>query len=218
MPQVGVFLREALRLCPPRTLRAPAWDLPLVLEAMSSPLFEPLTQVRLNWVSMKVAFLLAITSMMRVGSCMPYPWQIHACCGTLMAQVWSYGRMWPSCPRCFHAPILTNLSSCCFDSPSEEGKSELLCPVRVLKAYIAATASIRQSEHLFVCHSGPDRDCALSKQRLSHWIVNAITHAYGAGGCPPWPSGVRCHSTRSISTSWAALRGVPLETICAAAS
>ncbi|KAK0156351.1 hypothetical protein N1851_000348 [Merluccius polli] len=31
---VSLFLRGALRLRPPRTLRAPAWDLPLVLEAM----------------------------------------------------------------------------------------------------------------------------------------------------------------------------------------
>ena len=83
---VSLFLRGALRLRPPRTLRAPAWDLPLVLKAMSSPLFEPLTQVGLKWLSMKVAFLLAITSAKRVGNCRPYPWQRHACVGTLMAQ------------------------------------------------------------------------------------------------------------------------------------
>ena len=59
--------------------------------------------------------------------------------------------------------------------------------------------------------------CALSKQRLSHWVVDVITHAYKGGG-HPLPSGVRCHSTRAVSTSWAALRGVPLEDICDAAS
>ena len=83
----------------------------------------------------------------------------------------------------------------------------------MLKAYIVATASIQQSEQLFVCHDGPNRGRALSNQRLSHWVVNAITHAYGASGRPP-PSGVRCHSTRSVATSWAALRGVPLEALC----
>jgi len=56
-----------------------------------------------------------------------------------------------------------------------------------------------------------------SKQRLPHWVVDTISHAYEASG-RPLPSGLRCHSTRSISTSWAALRGVPLETICTAAS
>ena len=64
---VSFFLRGALRLRPPRTLRAPAWDLPLVLEAMSLPPFEPLTQVGLKSLSMKVAFLLAIISAKQVG-------------------------------------------------------------------------------------------------------------------------------------------------------
>ena len=93
----------------------------------------------------------------------------------------------------------------------------LLCPVRALRAYIRATKRIRRSEQLFLCHAGPNKGCALSKQRLSHWIVETINHAYSAGN-RPIPSGIRCHSTRSVATSWAALRGVPLEDICAAAS
>ncbi|KAK5895025.1 hypothetical protein CesoFtcFv8_011654 [Champsocephalus esox] len=104
-----------------------------------------------------------------------------------------------------------------FNIPQENGTPELLCPVRALRAYIDATACIRQSEQLFVCHGGTRKGHALSKQRLSHWVVDTITCAYGASGRPP-PSGARCHSTRGVSTSWAALRGVPLETICAAAS
>ena len=54
---VSLFLRGALRQRPPSTPRAPAWDLPLVLDALSSPPFEPLAQVGLMWLS-----LLAITS------------------------------------------------------------------------------------------------------------------------------------------------------------
>ena len=38
---VSLFLRGALRLRPPTAMRAPAWDLPLVLEALSLPPFEP---------------------------------------------------------------------------------------------------------------------------------------------------------------------------------
>ncbi len=40
---------------------------------------------------------------------------------------------------------------------------------------------------------------------------------YKSSGCP-LPSGVRCHSTRNISMSWAALKGVPLSDISAAAT
>jgi len=64
---VSLFLRGALRLRPPTATRAPTWDLPLVLEALSSPPFEPLGQGGLKWLSMKTAFLLAITSAKRVG-------------------------------------------------------------------------------------------------------------------------------------------------------
>lgn len=57
----------------------------------------------------------------------------------------------------------------------------------------------------------------LSKQRLLHWVVEVITHTYTSNKYPV-PLGVRCHSTRSISTSWAALKGVLLSDICAAAT
>ena len=64
---VSLFLRGALRLRPPTAMRSPVWDLPLVLEALSSPPFEPLGQGGFKWLSMKAAFLLAITSAKRVG-------------------------------------------------------------------------------------------------------------------------------------------------------
>ena len=106
-----------------------------------------------------------------------------------------------------------------YEPPSGDdgGRPELLCPVRALSFYIDATAGIRLSEQLFVCYGGPDKGSALSKQRLSHWIVDTIRHSYQASD-RPLPIGVRSHSTRGVSTSWAALRGVPLEEICAAAS
>ncbi|CAG5911085.1 unnamed protein product [Menidia menidia] len=34
----------------------------------------------------------------------------------------------------------------------------------------------------------------------------------------PLPAGVKCHSTRGMSTSFAAMTGVPLDVICRAAS
>ncbi|XP_062279213.1 uncharacterized protein LOC133984014 [Scomber scombrus] len=57
----------AMRLRPPQAQRAPVWDLPLVLDALCLPPFEPLAQAELKWVSAKTAFLLAITSAKLVG-------------------------------------------------------------------------------------------------------------------------------------------------------
>lgn len=55
--QVTLFLKGALSLCPPQTLRVPAWDLPLVLEAICSPHFEPLEGAQLKWSSIMMAII-----------------------------------------------------------------------------------------------------------------------------------------------------------------
>ena len=121
---VPLFLRGAPWLRLPRTLRAPAWDLPLVLEAMSSPPFEPLTQVGLKWLSMKVAFLLAITSEKRVGEL-----QALSVAETCLrwnpdgsgVVLWPNVALLPKMLPCTHLNQPIRLAR--FDSPSEEGRS-----------------------------------------------------------------------------------------------
>ena len=90
----------------------------------------------------------------------------------------------------------------------------MLCPVLALRLYFEATQDFRQ---LFVCYGGNNRGHALSKLRLSHWVVEAIKKAYDIAGKPA-PSEVICRSTRGAATSWAAIRGVSLSVVCAAAS
>lgn len=215
---VSFFLKGALRLRPPKVRRAPSWDLPVVLGALCRHPFEPLSQVGLKWLSMKTAFLLAIVSAKRVG-------ELHALSTSASCLQWCPGEsgvmLWPNVT--FLPKILSSsytnrpIQLARFEPPPEESAAKLLCPVRALSAYVGATASIRSGEQLFVCYAGPRKGCGLSKQRLSHWIVDTITYAYTASARPP-PSGVRCHSTRGVATSWAALKGVSLEAICAAAS
>ncbi|KAK7925204.1 hypothetical protein WMY93_007514 [Mugilogobius chulae] len=64
---------------------------------------------------------------------------------------------------------------------------------------------------LLAMASGSRKSSALSTQHLARWVVEVIKHAYVSQNRPV-PAGVRCHS------SWAAMHGVPLEVICAAAS
>lgn len=68
-----------------------------------------------------------------------------------------------------------------------------------------------------VFDGGMNRDCSLSKQRISHCVVDTISHVHKASKHPVLSS-IECQSTRSVSMLWAALEGVPLENICAAAS
>ena len=133
--------------------------------------------------------------------------------------------MWPNpsfLPKrlsAFHVNQPINLAA--FASLSGVGESShsasLLCPVRALRdSTFRFLQSFVKLMHYLFCHSGSRKEQALSKQRLYNWIVDTISMAYSLVGLQV-PS-VKCHSTRSVSTSWAALRGVPLNDICAAAA
>ncbi len=92
--------------------------------------------------------------------------------------------------------------------PSEEADPALalLCPLRALRIYVDRTQSIRSSEQLFFCHGGQQKGKAVSKQRLAHWIVEAVALAYQSQG-EPCPLGLRAHSTRSVASSHALVHG-----------
>ncbi|XP_057685683.1 uncharacterized protein LOC130911993 [Corythoichthys intestinalis] len=217
---VATFLKGALRLHPRRCPRAPVWDLQLVLDSLCRPPFEPMDAARPQWVARKAAFLLAVASAKRVG-------ELHALSVSPSCMFWhpegSVVTLWPNVA--FMPKVLADsrcnrpLRLARYRPPPGEGGSrpELLCPVRALRLYVDSTASFRRSSQLFVCYGARGRGSALSKQRLSHWVVDTISYSYQMA-CRPLPSGVRCHSTRGVATSWAALKGVPLEDICAAAS
>ncbi len=55
-----------------------------------------------------------------------------------------------------------------------------------------------------------------SKQRMSKWVVQAISLAYESAGQPS-PMAVRSHSTRSMAASKARISGVALQEVCDAA-
>ena len=104
-----------------------------------------------------------------------------------------------------------------FHSDGTEGLSTL-CPVRALRAYVDRTQALRGTgTQLFVCYGGKNFGLPLSKQRLSHWLVDTISAAYASLG-QPVPGKVVAHQTRGMATSWAALKGVSMAEICAAAS
>ncbi len=91
----------------------------------------------------------------------------------------------------------------------------LLCPVRALQQYEDRTQSFRTSEQFFVCYGGQQKGKAVSKQRMAHWIVDAITLAYEVQGAPYWLR-LRAHSTRGVASSLVLARGTLLADICRA--
>ncbi len=91
-----------------------------------------------------------------------------------------------------------------------------LCPVHALRVYVERTRQLRLSEQLFICFGGRNKGMPVSKQRLSHWIVDAIALAYSSQNVE-CPTGLRAHSTRGIASSYAWANGIPIEDICSAA-
>lgn len=83
--------------------------------------------------------------------------------------------------------------------------------------YVDRTAGLRKADQLFVSWASSHMGKPVSSQRLSHWIVEAISLAYTCKGMAP-PQGLTAHSTRGVTTSWALFRGISVQDICAAAS
>ncbi len=215
------FLKGAKRLHPPRPLSVPTLDLEVVLRALSQPPFEPLTSVGLKELSLKTTLLLALTSAKRIGDL--HAFSVDSDCIRFGPGDCSV-TLWPRLgyvPKSLSTPFRTqtvSLSALSTESsPSRSANAQTaVCPVRALRIYIDRSASFRQSDQLFVCYGGCTKGRAVSKQRLSHWIVDAITAAYTSQGLE-CPLHIRGHSTRAITSSWAWSRGMFIQDICLAA-
>ncbi len=212
------FLRGAMRLNPPRPLTVPTWDLPTVLRALKGPPFEPLQSTTLWSLSLKTALLLALASVKRVGDLQAL--SISPAClefGPNYSKVVLKPRQ-GYVPKVLSTPFRAQVITFSVLPHSDEDQElSLLCPVRALRIYFERSAPFRRSEQLFVSFGNRARGRPVMKQRLSRWIVDAVTLAYSSLGLQ-CPIGVRAHSTRGIASSWAWSSGVSITEICAAAS
>ncbi len=80
----------------------------------------------------------------------------------------------------FSSMVLEALSSS-FQNADQE-RHYLLCPVLALDAYIHGAALWRKNEQLFICFGPPNQESPASKQRMSKWVVEAISLAYELAG------------------------------------
>ncbi len=99
---------------------------------------------------------------------------------------------------------------------SAQERHYLLCPLWELDAYIHRAAQWCKNEQLFVWFGPPDKGSPASKQKMSKWVVEAISLAYESAG-QHYAMAVRSHSTRSMAASKALISGVALQEVCDAA-
>ena len=218
-PLVCRFMKGARRLLPITKTMSPSWDLAVVLEALSSHPFEPLDNVDMKTLSLKVALLMALATAKRVSEI--HALSVHPACMRFTAgNLGVTLRPNPAfVPKVVKPCSPVELSA--FQPPpygsAEQQRLHMLCPVRALHTYVERTRSFRKGDQLFVSWAKPHWGKPITKQRLSHWIVDAIALAYSSSGLQV-PTGLRAHSTRGLATSWALFKGVSIQDICAAAS
>ncbi len=145
-----------------------------MLRAVQQGPFEPLQSVEVKFLSVKS--LLLVASIKRVGD-LPAFLVNESCLEFGLAD--SYVPKVPTTP--FRSQVV-NLQAL----PPEEADPALalLYPICALRLYVDRKQSFRTSEQLFVCYRGRQKGNAISKQRMAHWIVDAIDLAYQAQGVP----------------------------------
>ncbi len=202
-------------------MAVPSWDLSVVLEGLVTAPFEPLKSASERILTLKVVLLLALMSLKRVGDlqalsvsemCMDFaPGLVKV---TLRPRP---GYVPKVLSTSFRSQVVTLHS---FHPPpfasSEDERLHMLCPVRALKLYVDHSKVWRKTSQLLVCFGVGRRGLATSKQRISHWVRDAILLAYEARNLPS-PLSLQAHSTRGVASSQALFRGVLLEDICVAA-
>ncbi len=218
---VSAFMRGVRRLKPVRPMAVLSWDLSVVLEGLVTASFEPLESAS-EWIlALKVTLLLALTSLKRVGDLQAFSVS-ETCMDFTPGLVKVTLRPRPGyIPKVlstsFRSQVVTLHS---FHPPpfasSEDERLHMFCPVRALKLYVDRSKVWRKSSQLLVCFGAGRRGLATSKQRISHWVRDAISLAYEARNLPS-PLSLRAHFPWGVAFSQALFRGVPLEDICVAA-
>lgn len=221
-PLVRRFMKGVLRLRPVVRSLVPAWDLTVVLNALTKAPFEPLETVDLKFLTLKTTLLVALTTAKRSSdihalsvneSCMRFSGNGSRVTikpnPSFLPKTFPAGRD-PLELAAFHPPPF---------SSDEDRRLHSLCPVRALRLYKDRTAPFRQGDQLFVSWASQLKwkGKPISKVRLSQWIVEAIQLAYSGAGVE-LPEGLRAHSTRGMAASWALAGGVSIQDVCAAAS
>ncbi|KAI2644807.1 ORF V: Enzymatic polyprotein [Labeo rohita] len=144
-------LRGAQRLNPPRPNLIPSWDLTVVLQALQQDPFEPLQVGDFQ--------ALSVNSL-----CLEFgPADSHV----VLRPRPGYAPKVPTTP--FRDKVVTLQA---ISSQEGDPNLNLLCPFRALRIYLECTQPFRCSEQLFVCFRGQQKGKAVSKQTISHWLVD----------------------------------------------
>ena len=199
--------------------------------------FEPLVSCSLRDLTQKLLFLLSLATARRVGELQAVAADVSFSGGAAFLSYLPEFRAKSESesrplPRSFRVPSLSDFVG---SLPDEL----LLCPVRALRIFLQRTSSLSpRPRSLFVSPQSPSR--SLSKNALSYFlrsvIIQSLSVSPASSSLPPPsstpmasssssgssssvpPSSVHAHSIRSMATSAAFARNVPVSSLLEAAS
>ncbi len=215
-PLVSRFMQGARRLKPFRPIRVPSWNLLIVMEGLLGHPFEPFESVSVKLLTLKTVLLLALSSLKSLGDfqalsltplCMDFaPGLVKV----LLQPRPDYVPTVALNPFRFQQVVLEVFSH------ADAGSGNMSLSGEGIKNLCRPHSSVAWIWQLFVCFGSKSKGSAVTKQRMSHWIVEAISLAYKACSLTS-PLRLRAHSTRAVASSQAFLKGSSMEEICAVA-
>ncbi|KAG8539364.1 hypothetical protein GDO81_021012 [Engystomops pustulosus] len=213
------FIRATSRLKPTIRIAVPSWDLSVVLNYLTGPPFEPLDSKNIKELTLKLTFLIAITSARRLGEIQalsikePYL-KVSEDRITLMLDK----NFIPKVSSSFHLSQEIILPTFCRNpkTPKEE-EWHSLDVRRILLFYLETTRQWRKDSNILLQFSGKNKGTRASKSTIARWIKTVIKNAYVAQNMSILGT-IRAHSTRAMATSWAEKRGASINEICRAAT
>ncbi|XP_039176188.1 uncharacterized protein LOC120297529 [Crotalus tigris] len=221
-PMVRSFLKGANNARPPTVHRYPSWDLHQVLQALVSSLFEPIDTCLFKQLSMKVAFLVAVTSAKRIS-------ELHALSVRKDLCIFHNDRVTlrldpsfvPKVNSLYHRSQEIILPDFC-PNPSNDIEMQWnkLDVHRALHCYIQRTSSsvcVLKSEALFVSFHPSSLGQKVSSSTIGRWIRACISLAYQTRSLQA-PRHITAHSTRGAATSAVWVTQACIEEICRAAT
>ncbi|KAI2668821.1 Transposon Ty3-G Gag-Pol polyprotein [Labeo rohita] len=153
-PLLSRFLRGARRLRPPVKTKIPSWDLAIVLEGLVGTPFEPLESASDKLLTLKMVFLMAITSLKRIGDMQALsisPSCLDFAPGMVKVILHPHPDYLPKVPFSAAHPVI--LEAFCpppFITPEQEKSHSLVQSVFFRPTSSALASGVSQSNSLFV--------------------------------------------------------------------
>ncbi|XP_071975450.1 uncharacterized protein [Engystomops pustulosus] len=187
------FIKATSRLKPQTVKKSSAWDLTLVLNALMKEPFEPIDSSSIKNLTLKTVFLIAITSARRLG-------ELQAISIREPYMKILDDRIVLMLDPNFVPKVVSDFHR----------NQEIILP-----SFCENPSSAREREWSSL--DGKNKGRKASKATIARWLRLAIASCYDLQKIQI-PSGIRAHSTRAMSTSWAERRVASLDQICRAAT